>query len=351
MTNAPDVIVIGAGVIGCAIARELARRKATVRVFESRTIGAGATHASAGVLAPYIEADEASPLFDLTVRSLAMYDRFVQEASDDSGVTIEYRRCGTLEVATDDASADRLRHAALRSSSASMQWLDADAVRHQEPELAAFVRGGLFVSTHGYVDAAALTEALAWAALRHNAQIETNHRVARIVATGDRLAVLTADGTVWTTGSIVVAAGSWSSDAGFALAAPPEEVRPVRGQLLRLAWHGTPPSQVIWGPNCYVVPWTNGLLLVGATMEDVGFDERTTAAGVRDLLEAACELLPKAWQASFVDARAGLRPATASGLPIIGRSHHHPRVLYATGHFRNGVLLAPLTAQLVADLI
>jgi glycine/D-amino acid oxidase-like deaminating enzyme len=108
---------------------------------------------------------------------------------------------------------------------------------------------------------------------------------------------------------------------------------------------------VIWGSDCYVVPWENGTVLVGATVEDVGFDERATAAGVRDLLDAVCELLPEAWRSTFVEARVGLRPATTDGLPVMGRSRDVPGLVYATGHYRNGVLLAPLTAQLVADLI
>ena len=128
-------------------------------------------------------------------------------------------------------------------------------------------------------------------------------------------------------------------------------MRPIRGQLLRLAWQGQPLSHVIWGKDCYVVPWRDGTILVGATVEDVGFDERTTAAGVRDMLDAVCELLPEAWRATFIDARAGLRPATPDELPIIGPSPTVEGLVYATGHYRNGVLLAPLTAAIVADLI
>jgi glycine/D-amino acid oxidase-like deaminating enzyme len=121
--------------------------------------------------------------------------------------------------------------------------------------------------------------------------------------------------------------------------------------LLRLSWTGPPITRVLWGEHCYVVPWEDGTLLVGATVEDVGFDERTTVEGVRGLLAASCSLLPGAGDATFIEARAGLRPATASGLPIIGRSAEHPALVYATGHYRNGILLAPLTALLVADLI
>lgn len=348
--RARDVIVIGAGIIGCAVGRELAKRGAAVRIFEARTVGAGATHASAGVLAPYIEAHDRGPLFDLTVRSLAMYDRFVEEVADESGIAVEYRRCGTLEVATDAGEAERLRNTETPIRDGVMRWLDSAAAHLEEPALAESIQGALLVSTHGYVGVSALTEALAWAALRHGAQLETAHRVTGVRQDGSGLTVLTEDGTVWPAGQVVVAAGSWSGRIDTADNAA-SAVRPIRGQLLRLEWPGIPLSRIIWGPDCYVVPWQNGTVLVGATVEDVGFDERATAAGVRDLLDAACELLPETWRARFVEARVGLRPATLDGLPIIGRSSHQPGLIYATGHYRNGILLAPLTARVVSDLM
>jgi glycine oxidase len=346
-----DVIVVGAGIIGCAVGRELARRGATVRIFESRTVGAGATQASAGVLAPYIEAVHHGPLFDLMVRSLQMYDAFVRDVSDESGLAVEYRRCGTLEVAMDGAAAQRLRAlAAALTGRAELEWLDTARARHREPALPESIEGALFSPDHGYVVVPALTDALAWAALRHGVQLEAAHRVSAVRREGRRVAIVTEDGTVWPADAVVIAAGSWSGQLG-APDVTSDQVRPVRGQLLRLAWKGTALSHVIWGADCYVVPWENGTVLVGATVEDVGFDERATAAGVRDLLDAVCDLLPEAWRATFVEARVGLRPATLDGLPVMGRSREVPGVVYATGHYRNGVLLAPLTAQLVADLI
>jgi glycine oxidase len=346
-----DVIVVGAGIIGCAVGRELARRGARVRIFESRTVGAGATQASAGVLAPYIEASHDGPLFDLTVRSLGMYDAFVREVSDESGLAIEYRRCGTLEVALDAAAAARLRALLpVLEGRSDVRWLDPNTARQREPALPESIEGALHSASHGYVVVPALTDALAWAALRHGVQLEAAHGVSAVRREGRRIAVVTEDGTVWRADAVVVAAGSWSSRLG-APDLPGDAVRPVRGQLLRLAWRGRPLSHVIWGTDCYVVPWENGIVLVGATVEDVGFDERATAAGVRDLLDAVCDLLPEAWGATFVEARVGLRPATPDGLPVIGRSRTLPGLVYATGHYRNGILLAPLTAQLVADLV
>jgi glycine oxidase len=147
----------------------------------------------------------------------------------------------------------------------------------------------------------------------------------------------------------VLAAGSWSGGIAVDGVSATVPVRPIRGQLLHLSWIGTPLRRVTWSSRCYLVPWEDGTLLVGATVEDAGFDERTTVAGVRDLLEAVSEIVPRAWNAGFLGSRVGLRPSTADDLPVIGASAAMPNLIYATGHYRNGVLLAPLTAQLVAD--
>lgn len=348
MSRREDVVVIGAGIIGCAVSRELARRGAAVRMFEARTVGAGATQASAGMLAPYIEGHARGTLFELGLRSLAMYDGFLRTVSEDSELMVEYRRCGTLEVATDAASAERLR--GMARGEPLLQWLDRGEARSREAALATSIEGAVLAPGHGYVAVPPLMDALAWSALRHGVQIEAAHRVTGVRVEGAGVSITTDDGTSWSAGRAVIAAGSW---AGFLEVNDPAaaSVRPVRGQLLRLHWRGTPLSHIVWGPDCYVVPWQDRTVLVGATVEDVGFDERTTAAGVRDLLDAACELLPETWRATFIEARVGLRPATPDGLPFIGASTLSDRVIYATGHYRNGVLLAPLTASLVADLI
>ena len=344
---APDVVVIGGGIIGCAVARELGRRGAAVRVFEARTIGAGATQASAGILAPYIEGHDRGLLFELGLRSLALYDDFVRDVTEESGLTVEYRRCGTLEVAADAATAARLRQSA--AADPHLEWLDPSAVHGQEPALATAIEGAVLAREHGYVSVPSLMDALAWAALRHGVQIEAAHRVTGIRVSQDAATISTEDGTSWSAGAVVVAAGSWSGlldvDDGAASA-----VRPVRGQLLRLHWRGAPLNHIVWGPDCYLVPWADDTVLVGATVEDVGFDERKTAAGVRELLDAARELVPEL--ARDVP-RSPRRPAArdARRPAVCGPITRSARVIYATGHYRNGVLLAPLTAQLIADLI
>jgi len=150
---------------------------------------------------------------------------------------------------------------------------------------------------------------------------------------------------------VVIATGSWTPQLLGLDDEAPRQVRPVRGQLLRIRPRAPLLSRVVWGPGCYLVPWDDGTVLVGATMEEAGFDERNTVTAVRALLEAASTLVPALSDATFVDARSGLRPATPDGLPIIGPSASSDRLFYATGHFRNGVLLAPLTARIVADLM
>ena len=153
-----------------------------------------------------------------------------------------------------------------------------------------------------------------------------------------------------TAATVVLAAGSWAGQIAID-GVDPLPIHPVRGQLLYLKWPEPAVGRIVWGSRCYAVPWPDGTLLVGATLEDVGFDARATVAGVRDLLDGVCELVPRAWQAAFVGARVGLRPGSPDALPVIGRSARVPGLVYATGHYRNGVLLAPLTGELVARVV
>ena len=350
MIQESEVLVVGGGIIGCAVARELARRGLDVKIFDARAIAAGATKASAGMLAPYIEAAERGPLFDLTLRSLGLYEDFVGTAAAESGIDVEFRRCGTLQVAVDAQSARQLQHAAQAIGGGTATWLDPVEARAHEPSLPEGIHGGLFIESHGYVAVGALAEALAWSAVKHGAEIEAHRRITSIVRDHDGVRATADDGAAWRGKWVVAAAGSWSGELGLPDPAA-RGVKPIRGQLLRIKWLGEPLRHILWGPECYLVPWRDGTVLVGATVEDVGFDERATAAGVRDLLDAACELVPEAWRATFVDVRVGLRPATRDGLPIIGPSEAIPGVVYASGHYRNGILLAPLTALLVADYI
>ncbi len=350
MTTYPRITVIGAGIIGCAVAYELGRRGAAVTVLERRDVALGATQASAGMLAPFIEAHHGGPLRALGVRSLELYDRFISDVVADSR-PVSYYRTGTLEVATDDAMLGDLAAVAhqLSSEGVDSELLDAVGARRAEPHLSADVAGALLVPAQGFVAAAALAQALREAAVRHGVIFRTASAASGLRPVNGHVEVTVDDGE-HTADAVVIATGSWTGALGIDGIQPPP-VRPVRGQLLQLDWTGDPLSRVIFAPRCYVVPWENGAVLVGATEEEVGFDERATAGGVAELLDAIGALLPASQAAGFEEVRVGLRPGTPDDLPVLGRAEVVPNVIYATGHYRNGVLLAPVTAQLIADLV
>ena len=346
------VLVAGAGMIGVSIADALARRGARVTVLEMRAPGEGASRASAGLLAPYTEAEAGAPLLALGTRSLSLFDAFVARAADGSGRTVEYARTGTLEVALDDDERAALQRAAgwLASESVDHEWLDERALQSFEPAVSRAARGALFVPAHGFVGVRSLVHALAHSARFHGAAFEAPVELVDVSIAPDGVTARAGD-REYEADYFVLAAGSWSSRIRIrGLSAVP--VRPVRGQLLHLRWRGhRMPARVVWSSGCYTVPWSDGSLLVGATVEDAGFDESTTTAGVESLARAVSALLPAAAKASVEEARAGLRPATPDGLPMIGALPGLPNLIFATGHYRNGILLAPLTAQMVERLM
>jgi glycine oxidase len=344
-----NVTIIGAGIVGCAVAHELAARGARVRVIDPRGTGQGATRASAGMLAPYIEGHSPA-LLELTLRSLRLYDDFIARLGAEAAQPPEYARNGTLQVAAGEAESAALAAAAahLAELGVAHSWLDAAAVRRLEPNLSPCIEAALLVPEHGYVAAAALTRALAGAAAARGV-LFTTETVER-VASDDRGALaMTATGTI-ESDALVIAAGSWSSQVAGVQTAP-APVKPIRGQLVVLQAPARPASHVIWGGGCYLVPWRDGTVLAGATVEDVGFDETPTTAGVEQMTSAAATVIPSLAAAEFREVRVGLRPLPGDELPAIGRSSTMPRVFYATGHYRNGVLLAPWTAAVVADLV
>ncbi len=343
------VLVIGAGVIGCAVAHELARRDAHVEVIDPRAIAAGATHASAGMLAPYSE-EHHDGLLTLGLSSLSRYDAFVDRLRHESHIPFEYERRGTLHVAIDEAEAERLKAEAnnYKSAGVACEWLDAAALHALAPSLCEHATAGLLLPMQGYVDATGMTRALAAAAERRGVHF-TADRVLGIDAGATGVTVTTPEGTI-AGDALVLAAGSWSSAVAGVSSWPPP-VKPIRGQLLHLRAPARVAPLILWSNSCYVVPWQNGTTLVGATVEDAGFDERPTADGVRHLLNAAQELVPSLGSAAFEEVRVGLRPKTPDELPIIGPSSTMRHVFHATGHYRNGILLTPLTADLIADLL
>jgi glycine oxidase len=324
------VSVVGGGVIGLSIAWRLAARGIDVTVFDPAP-GRGASHVAAGMLAPVTEVhygEEA--LLELNLRSAALYPAFAAQLEEASGRSVGYHQSGALAVARDGddlAALDRLARYQ-QELHLDVERLSAAGCRRLEPGLAPGVRGGLLVGGDHQVDPRALVDALLEACGRGGVVF-----VPQGIGPDER-----PDGDV-----VVVAAGAWS--AGVCGVDVP--VRPVKGQLLRLRGKAGV-DRIVRGLDVYVVPRPSGEVIVGATVEERGFDTAVTAGAVEELLEAAIELVPDVRELELVETCAGLRPATPDNRPIIERRGD---TVIATGHYRNGVLLAPVTADLVVALL
>lgn len=348
----PSVVVVGAGIVGCTVAYELAKSGASVTVIEPRAPGQGATRASAGILAPDIEGHGSSLLRLLGRRSIAIYDDFIAELRADSGRDIIYQRNGTFELAFSDADLDRLEElaAALKRDHIESRWLQPSAFDDYEPRASKQARGALFIPNHGFVGVTALTLAAADAAQKYDATFVSGTGAIRIFAKADGLVCVQSSSATWEGDRVVLAAGSWSSTIAIQ-DADRVPVKPIRGQLIQLRTDPGSLHRVIWGPDGYLVPWPDGSVLVGSTVEDVGFDENYTDEAVAKLRAAAAALVPSLENAEVTSIRTGLRPKGPDDLPVLGRSKAVPGLIYATAHYRNGVMFAPLTVKLVSDLV
>lgn len=345
-----DVLVVGGGVIGCAVAHRLASRGATVAVVDPRAPGHGASKASAGMLAPFTEGRHDPVLHQLGAASLRKYDDLIAELRAD-GDTVAYRRDGSIDIAMGPDEGARLDEmaAACAADGRPCERLTAAALHALEPALTPLATSGLRIPAHGAVDVPQLVRALLASASRRGATLH-HAAVCRVRSAPEGLAVETTTG-ILSARHVVLAAGCWSGGVELDGVAARLPVEPVRGQLLVLQAESPLLTHTIWAPGCYLVPWPDASVMVGATVEHVGFDENSTAEAVRDLLSAALDVVPGLGRAAVAEVRVGLRPGSDDDRPLVGRSSVLDGVIYATGHYRNGALLAPLTADAVADLI
>jgi glycine oxidase len=358
-----DVLIIGGGVIGLTIAWRAAQRGLRVTVADPDP-GRGASHAAAGMLTPVAEAAYAERhLFELGSLSLRRYPAFAAELTERTGMPTGFRQTGTLQVGYDaDDMAMLAEHALLRESfGVPTHRLSGRECRQAEPLLGPAISGGLLVEDDASVDPRLLTSALL-AAARAAGVVHLPHSATKLRLDADRASGADlADGTVVSAPQVVLSAG-WSSGA---IAGLPEDVvpplRPVKGQIVRLRptaatlAAGLSPSLlnrtvrgIVQGSPVYLVPREQGELVLGATQEELGADTTVTAGGVWQLLRDARAIVPGITELELAEAAAGLRPGTPDNAPVLGPSQLRGLVL-ATGHFRSGVLLAPVTADLIAD--
>jgi glycine oxidase len=350
-----DAVVVGAGVIGLAVGRRLAQRGLRAAVLEAEEPAGQATGVAAGMLAPVTEADFGEEaLIALNVAAARGYPAFVAELEAETGVTTGYRPSGALTVALDRDQVEELRrlHDFQRSLGLAAQWLSSRECRRLEPALATRVAGGIHAPADHQVSPRALAAALRASLERAGCELRTHARVESLLVEQGRVAgVSLQSGARVEAPLVVVAAGARSAELAGVPDAARVPVRPVKGQILRLRgdWAAPLTERVIRTPEVYAVPRADGRVIVGATVEERGFDRSVTAGGVLELLWRAYEALPGITELELLDASAGLRPATPDNAPAVGEGEL-PGLLWATGHWRNGVLLAPITADAIAEL-
>ncbi|MEO1591411.1 MAG: glycine oxidase ThiO [Cyanobacteria bacterium J06632_22] len=333
-----DVLIVGGGIMGLAIAVDLRQQGATVTVL-SQSFAAAAAHAAAGMLAPQAE-KLSGPLFDLSQRSLALYPEWVQKLEALTGQSVGFWPCGVL---VPHLSVQPLPHLPVKSPALQ----GADTLRHYQPGLSSQVTGGHFYPEEGQVDNRALTQGLRSAAESLGVNLQEGVTVeAFLQRQGRVVSVLTSVGEQ-RAGHYVLAAGAWSSEL------LPVPVRPIKGQLLSVRQPESARNRlkhVLYGERIYIVPRRDGRVILGATSETVGFAPQNTPAGIAQLLNGAIELYPEIQDFPLEECWWGFRPATPDELPVLGPSHCDNLTL-ATGHHRNGIMLAPITARLITQQV
>jgi len=345
-----EVLIVGAGVVGCAIAWRLQQAGVRCTVLERSIPGAEASSAAGGILAPQAEADGPGPFLDLCLASRALYPEFARELREVSGVDISFRESGVLEVTFDDREIAGMQQRIQwqREHGLDAEWLDGSAARALEPELSPKILGAVRFPRDAVVDNRLLVSALTAAAARSGARFVTA-QVRGLVERGGRVVGVSTDGGELDGDAVVVAAGAWTALVPGALPSS-AAVRPARGQMAMVRTRVQICRHVVFGAQGYAVPRVDGRLLLGSTVEFAGFEKQVTAEGLAKVLGVGLRLFPGLSSAPVVETWAGFRPHTPDGLPILGPGAL-PGLFLASGHFRNGILLTPITASVLADTI
>jgi glycine oxidase len=343
------ITVVGGGVIGCATAYELAKAGCAVTLLERATPGAEASGAAAGLLTPLGES-RGSAFDRLALESWRLYPALVDELRQRTGIDVEYVTRGTIHPLID---VDDVRQAEARTAGGALEELGIEAwdtadVRVREPALATRVRGAMFVRSEHWVNNQRLVVAYAQAALAAGVILRAGTSVSRVIVEDGRAHGVVADGDRWDADAVLLAAGAWTSALAASFGAR-LRVEPARGQMLALAHVPPVLNHAVHGADVYLVPRPSGELLIGATVERVGFQRSVTAEGISGLLTAATALVPSLGPLPITRTWYGFRPWAPDSLPILGPWPDVDGLWVATAHFRSGILLAPITARLMTE--
>ena len=355
MSRGPRVAIIGGGVIGLAIGWRLAQQQARVDIFERDAAGRGASWAAAGMLAAGIEAEPGEDaLYALNRKSQSMWPGFAAELEAAAGMRVGYRTEGTLEVALtrDDLARLRFHYEHRRSLGIALQWLSGAEARRCEPHLHPGAAAAVLSAEDHQIDNRELATALQRAFLAAGGTLHEHQPVDAIEMSAGRISALRIGERRHGADVVVLAAGAWSQGISGLPAAARPPVRPIKGQMLALRMDAATPlvRHVLWTPRVYLVPRGDGRLIVGGTVEERGFDAALTAGGVFALLEGAWRAVPGIEDLPIDEMWVGFRPGSRDDAPILGPSGIDGLVL-ATGHYRNGILLTPVTAEAVSRYI
>jgi glycine oxidase len=349
-----DIVIVGGGTVGLAIGFELARRGEAVTLFDRGEAGRGTSWQAAGMLAPDAEIGfEELELYELNRESLRRWPDFAERVEAASGIDVDYRDEGTLIVADDRDSAEALRrlYEFQEDQGLAVEWLTGEEAREIEPFVAPRLSAAIYAPSDHQVDNRRLLRALRAAFEAEGGTLHEHTPVQALVPDAEAPAVMTEDGTRVAASAVVVAAGVWSRELeGLTPDAQPP-VRPVKGQMIQLRRKRPFDLQhVVRGPDAYLAPKSSGRIVVGATSEEMGFDTTVTAGGLYELLEGGWEVVPGILDLPVDDTWAGLRPASRDHAPLLGATTA-PGIILATGHYRHGILLTPITAEEIARLV
>lgn len=345
-----DVIVLGGGIIGCALAEELARRGQRVIVIERGAIGAEASSAAAGILSAQMDLERSGPFFDLCQAARKMYPRWVEHLERRSGVSVGYAVDGILYLALSGKEERGMERRARwqRKLGLRVDRWSPKAVRRHEPSVDGRIKRGFHFPTEAQVDNVRLMDALAAACRKSDVELREQTAVKRLLVRGGSTRGVDTDQGECLAPVVVNCLGSWASMGGrFPVLLP---VEPARGQMLAFRGPQRLFRHAVMSERAYVVQRRDGRLLVGSTVERVGFDKSLTLEGIHGILCGLRHMSSALNQCTFLEAWAGFRPYTPDKLPILGKTSIEG-LYVATGHFRHGILLAPITAKLMAELI
>lgn len=334
MNSRPDVLMIGGGAMGLATAIELASQGVQVTVL-SRNFREAALHAAAGMLAPQAERLPPGPMLDLCLRSRALYPNWTSQLTALTGLETGYWPCGILAPCFTAPASGEAREP---------EWCDRTTLLQYQPDLSPEVIGGWWFPQDAQVNNQQLAQVLLQAAQHLGVALEEGVTVTALDTQEDRIQQVHTTVGPWQAQAYVLATGAWSQQL------LPVPVVPRKGQLFAVQTPAQPLQKVLFGPDTYIVPRQNGRIVVGATSEDVGFAAYNTSTGMQSLLAAAMQIYPPLGNFPLENCWWGFRPATPDEWPILGPSPYQNLIL-ATGHYRNGILLAPITARLISDLI